>query len=263
MLATALASDSPGPAALEVTLRGGTFQATGDLGIALAGGTTTTAEVIGESGRRSVVSPGSAWLREGDRLVLGRVEGSARAYLATPGGFRTEASLGSRSSEKPLRAGDFLPAGPSRLERRRTMDAIGFPRSIRILPGPDGDQISLGGTLFRISNQSNRMGLRLEARIAVDADPERLSAPVTPGAIQATQAGLIVLGVACGTMGGYPHVAQVISADLDQLGRLRPGDGIVFEAVSLAEARRLDRERRESLRVRCLEIAAAARDALG
>ncbi|WP_165070597.1 5-oxoprolinase subunit C family protein [Paludisphaera rhizosphaerae] len=264
-LATALAGDAPGPAALEMTLRGGVFQATGDVGIALAGA-EMNAEIVGKDSRRPVASPGSGWLREGDQLVLGRLEGSARAYLATPGGFRTEVRLSGRSTEKPLRAGDFLPAGPSQLESRRFPDADEETGPIRILPGPDWSRIdrrALVDGSFRVSPQSNRMGLRLEGLIEVAADLDRLSAPVIPGAIQATRGGLIVLGVASGTMGGYPHVAQVISADLDRLGRLWPGDSTAFRALELAEARRLDRERRETLRLRDLRIAAAARDALG
>ena len=56
---------------------------------------------------------------------------------------------------------------------------------------------------------------------------------------------MIVLGVAGGTMGGYPHVAHVISADLDRLGQLRPGDTLTLERVSLDVARRLDRSYRQ------------------
>jgi allophanate hydrolase subunit 2 len=41
-------------------------------------------------------------------------------------------------------------------------------------------------------------------------------------------------------MGGYPHVAHVISADLDRLGRLKPGDTVEFRLVSLDDARSLD-----------------------
>ena len=42
-------------------------------------------------------------------------------------------------------------------------------------------------------------------------------------------------------MGGYPHVAQVITADLDRLGQLSPGDSIAFQDVTLDEARIADR----------------------
>jgi antagonist of KipI len=46
----------------------------------------------------------------------------------------------------------------------------------------------------------------------------------------------IVLGVDGQTIGGYPKVAQVIVADLDKLGQLRPGQTVRFERVTLEEA---------------------------
>jgi antagonist of KipI len=48
-------------------------------------------------------------------------------------------------------------------------------------------------------------------------------------------------------IGGYPKIAQVISADLDKLGQLRPDDGIRFERVSLEEAERHYRHKRAEL----------------
>nr|WP_303652686.1 allophanate hydrolase [Paludisphaera mucosa] len=265
-VANALAGNSADCAALELTLRGGLFEARCDLGIALAGA-AMAATIVGEDGRRSIAVPSSAWLREGGRIELGRAGRGARTYLATPGGFQTDSWLGSRSAERPVRAGDVLPAGPSRLAARRPADvgAAEAVAELRVLPGPDwallDDPDAWMHASFRIGVQSNRMGMRLEGGpVAVVPTPERLSAAVTPGAIQAAGGRLIVLGVACGTMGGYPHVAQVVSADLDRLGRLRPGDAVGFRAVSLADARRLDREAREALHARTLRIAAAARD---
>jgi len=46
----------------------------------------------------------------------------------------------------------------------------------------------------------------------------------------------IILGMDAQTIGGYPKIAQVISADLDKLGQLRSGDRIDFQQVSLQEA---------------------------
>ena len=80
------------------------------------------------------------------------------------------------------------------------------------------------------------------------SDPERLSTPVGPGALQVAGGDLIVLGVACGTMGGYPHVAHVISADLDRLGQLKAGDVTQFECVTIEEARRVLFESRKARR---------------
>jgi allophanate hydrolase subunit 2 len=105
------------------------------------------------------------------------------------------------------------------------------------------------------------MGLRLEGDpIAIDAPPDRLSAPVAPGALQVAGGQLIVLGVAGGTMGGYPHVAQLISADLDRLGQLRPGDAIRFRRVTLDEARVADQEMRLARKALLNRVATAAQD---
>src|SRR4029077_10506692 len=99
--------------------------------------------------------------------------------------------------------------------------------AFRIIEGPDGpadsgfDKAYWAGRRFRVGSRSDRMGLRLEGDpVSVASAPERLSTPVAPGAVQAAGGQLIVLGIACGTMGGYPHVAHVISADLDGLGQL-------------------------------------------
>jgi allophanate hydrolase subunit 2 len=103
------------------------------------------------------------------------------------------------------------------------------------------------------------MGLRLEGDpIAVTPAPERLSTPVAPGAMQVAGTQLILLGVACGTMGGYPQVAHVISADFDRIGQLKPGDLIGFELATLDRARALDHAARQLRRARSLRLAGLA-----
>ena len=49
-----------------------------------------------------------------------------------------------------------------------------------------------------------------------------------------------MLGVAGGTMGGYLHLAHVVSADLDRLAQLRPGDRVTFQRIDLEQARKND-----------------------
>jgi biotin-dependent carboxylase-like uncharacterized protein len=262
-LANALAGNALDAPGLELTFHGGVFEARRDLGLALAGADMQAAVIDPQGGRRPVESPASLTLKKAQRLILGRAASGARAYLAVAGG------IGVRASEDPIRAGDTLPAPTGWLHPRRPgpidpgeADRASGP--FRCLPGPDASSLvnaeTFWGQVFRVGSKVNRMGLRLEGEpAAVVTEAERLSAPVTPGAIQATGGGLIVLGVACGTMGGYPHVAQVITADLDRVGRLKPGDVLRFERVSLAEARRLDREDREAIR-RLGAVAALARD---
>lgn len=244
-LANALVGNPPGAAALELTLVGGSYRAVGDLAIGLAGA-SMLATISGPAGVRPLRIPGSTTLRDGERLDLGPARRGARTYLAVRGGWQTTAVLGSRSAEEPLRVGDVLPAMSAVIPTRwLDVDVLPDPSRgpIRILDGPDADgRIAWEGLEFRVGARSDRKGLRLEGpALPVASDPARLSAPVAPGGIQATPHGLIVLGVACGTMGGYPHVAHIVTADLDRLAQARPGSRITLRRIELDEARALDR----------------------
>src|SRR5262249_55608127 len=96
---------------------------------------------------------------------------------------------------------------------------------------------------------SNRMGLRLGGPPLRRPDRELTSEPVCPGSVQVTGDGqCIVLGVDGQTIGGYPKIAQVVTADLDKLGQLRPDDRIRFTRVDLTEAERLYRLKQSELR---------------
>jgi antagonist of KipI len=101
---------------------------------------------------------------------------------------------------------------------------------------------------FLVSGSSNRMGLRLQGRPLHVPARELVSEPVSPGAIQVTRDGqCIILGVDGQTVGGYPKVAHVITADLDTLGQLRPGDRVRFARVTSAEAEAYFRQRQREL----------------
>ena len=90
--------------------------------------------------------------------------------------------------------------------------------------GPCRTRCSKGVTASE--SASDRVGLRLDGPSIDGVDnPDRASAPVAPGAVQVAGGRVLILGVAGGTMGGYPHVAHVISADLDRLGSGQAGAG--------------------------------------
>lgn len=271
-LANALLGNEPDVAVVELTGFGGVFEAGATLALALAGA-AMTARVEPRSGADRVLNPPQATtLRTGDRLVLGRASVGHRAYLAVRGGWRVRLILGSRSSEVPIAAGDRLPADPGATPGRRPGPGLRPPEEVvevvRYLDAPDATRLGAGGLdarSFRVGARSDRMGLRLEGepldvRSDANADASRLSAPVAPGSIQVAGGLPIVLGPACGTMGGYPHVAQVISADLDRLGQLRPGATVRFLKVALDEARWLDRRYRNELARRCLIVGTAVGD---
>jgi allophanate hydrolase subunit 2 len=266
-LANALVGNPADEAVLEFTLIGGACEAKVPLALALAGA-LMEARVEGAGGRsRPWRVPGSGTLRAGEKLILGRASQGARTYLAVQGGWQTPLVLGSRSRETLLQPGDLIPARPGTILTRRLaeptwLDPTGAP--LRFLDGPDaGDVRDWDALAFEVGQQSDRMGLRLKGpKLAIRSAPDRVSAPVAPGAVQVAGGKVIVLGVACGTMGGYPHVAQVISADLDRLGQLRPGDTLRFQRVTLDEARRIDREARRAQRMLLRRVVTLAADAI-
>jgi len=272
-LANALLGNPADAAVVELTLIGGAFEARAPLALALAGAPLAATLAPSAGPRNPLIIPSAFALDRGDRLELGGAPRGARAYLAVLGGWQTPPVLGSRSSEVALRAGDVLPARPGWTPRRRPDPALdpfepADARPLRLVGGPDALGFDLSGLFgpdaaYRVGPESDRMGLRLVPEGASwdwPADPDRPSAAVAPGALQAAPGGPLVLGAACGTMGGYPHVAHVVAADLGRLGQARPGDRLRFQRISLAEARRLDGEARRRTARRRRRLTATASD---
>jgi len=211
----------------------------------------------------------SATLREGDQLQLGAAE-SGCAYLAVAGGFLPEPQLGSRSSYwragiegvlgRAFRPGDLLPCGRWRLtdpREWRSRTPWTLPQTpVRVLLGPQQDHFTPQAIeqFFRgewmATAAQDRMGLRFTGEALTHQHPQAadiVSDGVTPGAIQVPANGLPIVLLADGqTVGGYPKIATVISADLPRLAHLLPGSRVRFAAVDSAQAHQalcVERER--------------------
>jgi antagonist of KipI len=100
---------------------------------------------------------------------------------------------------------------------------------------------------FRVGNESNRVGYRLEnAKLSLSARLELISEGVVPGTVQLPPNGNpIALMAEAPTTGGYPRIGMVATVDLPRLAQRRPGEHVRFVQISLAEAqtRYLERER--------------------
>jgi len=94
---------------------------------------------------------------------------------------------------------------------------------------------------YTVTPQMDRMGMRLEGAPLKHVTPEAadiVSDGVTPGVIQVPGNGQpIILLADCQTVGGYPKIATVISADLPRLAQRKPGDTLRFRTVDAAEAK--------------------------
>lgn len=257
-LGNRLVGNEPNAAAFEMTLLGGTFLFPEGAVIALTGsdfGASVDAATI------------PLWtsleVGAGQTVHTGATQSGARCYLCVRGGISTPPFLGSRSTHllsglgglagRALRKGDILKieqgTGPF---RKRTVSAQALhqfqPRKVlRVTPGPqhewfsDAAQGVFYDSAYRVSEESNRMGLRLEgAPLPGGALGEMTTEGVSLGAVQITAAGVpIILFVEQQTTSGYPKIANVISADISSVGQLRPRDEIRFERVDWEAARML------------------------
>src|SRR5579884_3881579 len=243
----ALVGNAPNTPALEITLAGPTVRAECELACVVFG---ASLELTGN--RQRLQSGRTFVLEEGEVLHVGGVRRGARAYLCVAGGFDGPEVLGSRSGLAPVTADTLLACSPSRIHGRFLTLPAEEPFLLRVLPGPqadwfDGDALSQHPYL--VTPAANRMGLRLDGEpLDRHRREELLSEPVCPGTVQIMHDGRpTILGVDAQTIGGYPKIAQVIAADLDKLGQLRPGDTVRFSHVSLVEATRLYRQKEAAL----------------
>jgi antagonist of KipI len=252
-LGNALVGNKPDAAAVEIALAGPTLRAEVDLACVVFGAPFELSIVSNNQLRESVVVGKTFTLSAGDELHIGGTPVGTRAYLCVAGGLQTPVILESRSSLDILHGGENLACLPGLIAPRFfPPDVWKTPGpELHVLHGPQADwfqESELYSQEFTITPASNRMGLRLEGRPLTMQPRELVSEPVAPGAVQVTRDGqCIVLGVDGQTIGGYPKIAHVISADLDALGQLRPGDKVRFVQMALEEAVERWKEREQIL----------------
>jgi biotin-dependent carboxylase-like uncharacterized protein len=246
-------------AALEITLSGPTLTCERALRIALCGADCDAwIDGMPIPGWRALELPCGATLR------IGACRRGARAYLALGGGLAIEPVLGSCGTDlragiggwkgRALQEGDVLPLGrdsaPDRsgsqiarawIDPRPTLD-FSHEAVAQVLPGRDAlsRPEALFDTPWRIAAASDRQGLRLEgAALALATPREMISEPLVPGTIQLPpQGGPIVLLADAQTVGGYPVIGTVASADLPRLAQCRPGDTLHLRSGDVDTARR-------------------------
>jgi antagonist of KipI len=257
-----------------MTLLGGTFQFPEGAVAALTGS---------DFGAMLDGSPVALWssfeAEPGQTLKIASTRTGARCYLCVRGGISVKPFLRSASTHllsglgghegRALRKGDVLKiaavsgvkvAAASGAFRKKTVAEEALktlsPRKVlRVTPGPqsgwfpEATQKLFYSSAYRVAEESNRMGLRLEGPAITkgahgdacgSALGEMISEGVSLGAVQIAAGGLpIILFVEQQTTGGYAKIANVISADLHSLGQLRPRDEIRFERVDWEAARAL------------------------
>jgi len=252
-------------ATLEMVGTGGEFETTGDMRVALTGA-PMRATIDGAR----VTWNASHLLPAGVRLSIGAAQSGNYGYLHVGGGINTPDVLGARSAHlaagigAPLQSGVRLPVGDDPIAKNFGFLLDADPRfdggTVRVVPGPQTDlfdaaEVSRFATIaFRRDTRGNRMGVRMicdDPGFFSEAGLSVLSEIIVPGDIQITGDGtpFVLLGE-CQTTGGYPRIGSVLPCDLPRIAQARPGTGLRFRMVTLAEA--VEAERREATRRKTL-----------
>lgn len=259
---------------LEITLAGAELEVMRECEFALAG-----ADLSAHLDSKALQCWENGIAKAGQRLFFAKRKRGARAYLSVVGGFVAESVLGSGSTDlrngwgglegRILRRGDELyvqDAGGTISHSHWAVcsEALAEYRNpfvLRVLAVQQSEVFSnetrrqFLAAEFRIGGNSNRMGFQLEGPKLGIPDQEFISEAIPIGAIQVLPSGEALLLMADRqTVGGYPKIAVLISADLPKAAQLCPGHRIRFQSASLEEAHGALAQQQRRLRLDFLQI---------
>ena len=198
-------------------------------------------------------------LENGDELDILSTNKSVYGYLAFGGkldleyqwsscSVNTKANIGSNNGKK-LEANQKINISfmNKNLNNKKLNYINTKIENIRIIKGTNYDYFSEAGKNiflnkeFYVSKLSDRMGMRLDGpKIENIVDTNIKSEGLIKGVIQVPADGNPIIMLSDhGTIGGYPKIGVVISADYDKLVQLAPGTKIKFKEVDLASAETL------------------------
>lgn len=194
-------------------------------------------------------------VKKGDVLEFDRLQQGARAYIGFSGNLQLVPLLDSFSTHLTANFGglnnrqindkDRLEIATSTLSSNKTIavrNEVVYSGNylLRCTHSVESDRFSQRQTeqffsqRYQVTSECNRMGIKLSG-VAVEFERQFdiTSCGLTQGSIQIPPSGQpIVSSVDGQTIGGYPRIANVISADLPMLGQLKAGDQINFTLVT-------------------------------
>ena len=222
-----------------------------------------TGDVIFKIRRKNIEIEGNCYetyqLEQGDEIDILSTNKSVYGYLAISGEFdlklqwgscsvNTKANIGSNEGKK-LNNGqkiDIFKINPN-LEKKKINYFNSKIENIRVIKGTNFDYFSEEGKNnffekeFIVSKLSDRMGMRLEGpKIENMVNTNIKSEGLLKGVIQVPGDGNpIIMMSDHGTIGGYPKIGVVVSADYDRLVQISPGSKIKFKEIDLSDAETL------------------------
>ena len=198
-------------------------------------------------------------LEDEDELDILSTNSSVYGYLAISGEFdiqfqwdscstNTKAKIGANDGKKIDKDQQINILNSHFLNSSRKLEYLNSKiENIRVIKGTNFDYFSEEGKKiffeneFTVTKLSDRMGMRLEGdKIENVVDTNIKSEGLIKGVIQVPADGNPIIMLSDhGTIGGYPKIGVVISADYDKLVQLPPGSKIKFKEIDLSEAEML------------------------
>ena len=195
-------------------------------------------------------------LENGDEIDILSTNKSVYGYLAISGEFdlkfqwgscsiNTKANIGSNDGKKLENNQKLIISKISANQQKKKTNYLNTKvENIRVIKGTNFDYFSEEGKSnffekeFTVSKLSDRMGMRLNGpEIENIVNTNIKSEGLLKGVIQVPADGNPIIMLSDhGTIGGYPKIGVVISADYDKLVQLPPGSKIKFQEIELADA---------------------------
>ena len=213
--------------------------------------------------KNSILEKGNSYqtynLKSGDEIDILSTNRSVYGYLAIAGKIdvnlfgnscstNTKAKIGSNNGEK-IKKGDkiFFSNSDGKTQIKKLNYINTKIEQIRVIRGTNYDYFSKESkniffkNEFNVTKLTDRMGMRLEGnKIKNIVDTNIKSEGLIKGTIQIPADGNPIIMLSDhGTIGGYPKIGVVISADYDKLVQIVPGSKIKFKEVSLSDAEKL------------------------
>jgi UPF0271 protein len=199
-------------------------------------------------------------LEDEDQIDLISTKNTAYGYLSISGGFElektwnsysinTKANVGPNNGKKySLKDKIFIKNYDLQKVKETKMNYREIPDNIiRVIKGTNFDYFSTEAQNnffdkeFSVTKLADRMGIRLSGPMLENIVNTNIkSEGLVRGTIQVPPDGNPIIMLSDhGTIGGYPKIGVVVSADLDRVGQLTPGSILNFKEVSLEEAQNI------------------------
>jgi len=211
--------------------------------------------------KNSIIEEGKCFqnylLENEDQIDIISTKNSIFGYLSVEGGFEiekiwdsysvnTKAKVGPNNGEK-FSTGEKIYIKKTKAENftEKKIDyENSLEKTIRIIKGTNFNYFSENSKNkffeeeYLVTNLSDRMGMRLEGpKLDNIVNTNIKSEGLVKGVVQVPADGNpIILFSDHGSIGGYPKIAVVITADHDKAAQLIPGSKIKFKEINLNEA---------------------------